>query len=146
MHFTMVMKVIMMMRVIMKIMNNSSYQRVSSIQLLQNSFTNYSTKTNDFGVCKHQKHFTGTLLLAEDVCVCMCVYGLTIWCYWVRRQGWPMSSLCTPLHSQVESSADHSTSLVYTEYVWKALFLRNRNRFCLNSKFYSEINSVCSNK
>ena len=38
------------------------------------------------------------------------------------------------------------TSLVNTEYVWKALFLRNRNRFYLNSRSCSEINSVCSNE
>ena len=36
------------------------------------------------------------------ISVCVCVYGLTIWCYWVRRQGWPGSSLRTPLHPQVE--------------------------------------------
>ena len=30
--------------------------------------------------------------------------------------------------------------------VWKALFLQNRNRFYLNSRTYSEINSVCLNK
>ena len=34
------------------------------------------------------------------------------------------------------------TSLVYTKYVWKALFLR----FYLNSRSCSEINSVCSNE
>ena len=38
------------------------------------------------------------------------------------------------------------TSLIYTEQVWKALFLQNRNRFYLNSRSYFEINSVCSNK
>ena len=38
------------------------------------------------------------------------------------------------------------TSLVYTEQVWKTLFLRNRNRFYLNSRSYPEINNVCSNK
>ena len=38
------------------------------------------------------------------------------------------------------------TSLVYTEKIWKALFLRNKNRFYLNSRSYSEVNSVCSNK
>ena len=31
-------------------------------------------------------------------------------------------------------------------YVWKALLLRNRNRFYLNSRSYSEINRACSNK
>ena len=36
--------------------------------------------------------------------------------------------------------------ILYTEYVWKALFLRNKNRFYLNSRSYSEINSFCSNK
>ena len=39
------------------------------------------------------------------ISVCVCVYGLTIWCYWVRRQGWPGSSLRTPLHPQVEWQA-----------------------------------------
>ena len=29
---------------------------------------------------------------------------------------------------------------------WKALFLRNRNRFYLNSRSKSEINRVCSNE
>ena len=32
----------------------------------------------------------------------------------------------------------------FTEYVWKILFFRNR--FYLNSRSYSEINSLCSNK
>ena len=30
--------------------------------------------------------------------------------------------------------------------VWKALVFRNRNRVCLSSRSYSEINSICSNK
>ena len=37
-------------------------------KLLQNSYTNPSAETNfTFAVCKHQKHCSGTLLLAEDV-------------------------------------------------------------------------------
>ena len=32
----------------------------------------------------------------------------------------------------------------FTEQVWEALFLRNRNRFYLN-RYYSQINSACSN-
>ena len=35
----------------------------------------------------------------------MCAYGLTICCYWVRRQGCPGSSLRTPLYPQVEWQA-----------------------------------------
>ena len=38
---------------------NSCYKIVSPI-LLQKLI-------NDFGICKHQKHFSGTLLLFEDV-------------------------------------------------------------------------------
>ena len=38
------------------------------------------------------------------------------------------------------------TSLVYTELVWISLSLQNRNTFYLNSRSYSEINNVCSNK
>ena len=38
------------------------------------------------------------------------------------------------------------TSLVYTEQVWKSLFLQSRNRFHLNSRPYSEINRFGSNK
>ena len=69
-HFTMVMKMIMTMRVIMKIMNSSSYWRVLLIvatkiaspilQILQKLI-------NDFAVCKHQKQCSRTLLLAEVV-------------------------------------------------------------------------------
>ena len=47
-HFTMVMKmimVIMMMRIIIKIMNSSSYLRVLSI-IAENSFTNSPTRTD----------------------------------------------------------------------------------------------------
>ena len=47
-HFAMVMKmiiVIMMMKIIMKIMNNSSYLRVFAI-MTQNSFTSSATRTN----------------------------------------------------------------------------------------------------
>ena len=51
------------MTVIMKIVNSSSYGRVLPI-VSTNSFTNSSTKLiNDFAVCKHQKHCSGTLLL-----------------------------------------------------------------------------------
>ena len=35
------------------------------------------------------------------VCVCVCVYGLAICCWWAKHQGWPGSSLRTPLHPQV---------------------------------------------
>ena len=37
----------------------------------------------------------------------------------------------------VETMANLVTSLVYTEYIWKTLFLRNRNRFYLKSRSYS---------
>ena len=50
------------------------------------------------------------------------------------------------LHQGTLYNTNLVTSLVYTEYVWKALFLRNRNRFYLNSRSYSEINSVYPNK
>ena len=46
----------------------------------------------------------------------------------------------------VETMANLVTSLVYTEYIWKTLFLRNRNRFYLKSRSYSQINSIWSNK
>ena len=48
------------------------------------------------------------------------------------------------LHKVYNFYTNLVTSLVYAEYVWKALFLRNRNRFYLNSRSYSEINNVCS--
>ena len=69
-HFTMLMKVIMMMRVIIEIMDSSSQQ-------LLEGFANSCYKIvtpillqkliNDFVVCKHQNYCSGALLLAEDV-------------------------------------------------------------------------------
>ena len=41
---------------------------------------------------------------------------------------------------------NQTRSLVYTEYVWKALFLLSRNRFYRNSRSYSEITSVQINR
>ena len=67
MHFTMVMKVIMMM----------SYNENNKQQQLLEDFVNscnkmfhqffYKKLINNFVVCKHQKHFSGTLVLVEDV-------------------------------------------------------------------------------
>ena len=67
-HFTMLMKVVRMVRVVMKKINSSSYWGVFA-----NSCYNIVTPIllkkliNDFAVCKHQKHCSRTLLLAEDV-------------------------------------------------------------------------------
>ena len=48
---------------------------------------------------------TWTYYFAITAGVCVCVYGLTTCCYWVRCQGWPVSSLRTPLYPQVECQA-----------------------------------------
>ena len=37
--------------------------------------------------------------------MCVCVYGLAICYWWAKRQGWPGSSLRTPLHPQVRWQA-----------------------------------------
>ena len=41
------------------------------------------------------------LLFNHSDFMCVCVYGLAICYWWAKRQGWPGSSLRTPLHPQV---------------------------------------------
>ena len=49
------------------------------------------------------------------------------------------------LRDLIQSRDSHSLN-GNVPYVRKALLLRNRNRFYLNSSSYSEINRACSNK
>ena len=51
----------------------------------------------------------GMCLELVPSCVRVCVYGLAICCGWAKRQGWPGSSLCTPLRPQVGWQANLMT-------------------------------------
>ena len=53
--------------------------------------------------CPYKVIWLITCVCVCVVCVCVraCIYGLAICCWWAKRQGWPGSSLRTPLHPQV---------------------------------------------
>ena len=130
------------------LINSSSYVRVLPIVATKQFHQFFCQELiNDFAVCKQ---FSGTLHV-EDV-ISSLDFGNQNHIFLKGATLFNRSTYQNIPHFQVRLHkvyflTNQVTSLIYTEKFGNLqVILRNRNRFYLNSRSYSEINRVYSNK